>query len=186
MLSPSQKTNTECSAICALLSEYHDNLLSARQIIEVEKHLAVCLECLEASRGMEAMIHLLHSAPQRDTSDDFMMRLHDRLDVLEPAAMPALPLRARFREWAMSLILALRIYRLQAVSFSLVGVFLIGVFLLKQPPASHNTGEPEGQIEARSGLALPLEQNVVNSTEDPFSDPVANRLAVNALLSTGR
>src|SRR5689334_10342091 len=74
----------ECAQVQALLSDYLENTLSARQTLEVESHLTACADCTEASRQMQATVALLRAAPRHDTADDFMARLHARLDTLEP------------------------------------------------------------------------------------------------------
>lgn len=179
------KQTTSCTKIRASLSEYHDASLSARSIIEMEKHLAVCAECSEASREMEAMIRLLRAAPKRDTAEDFMLNLHNRLDALEPATSPALSLPARLRESLLASFMAAKAYRTHAVGFSLAGAIMIGVFAMRLPAPPRKVATPDVIAEPRGALAMPLEQNAVNATEDPFSDPVANRLEMHALLSTG-
>ncbi len=184
MFQTSNQVDADCSKTRAALSEYHDNLLSARRIIEVEKHIAVCVECLQASREMETMITLLRSTPKRDSPDDFMMKLHNRLDALEPVAASP-PLRVRLLDWLMSVGIALRIYRLHAVSFSLAGALMLSIFVMRPPHTMPKRVETSVEAENPSGLAMSLEQNAVNATEDPFSDPVANRLEVQTTLATG-
>lgn len=186
MSETSKQITAECSKVRASLSEYHDNLLSARRIIDVEKHIAVCVECLQASREMEAMILLLRAAPKRDTSEDFMAKLHERLDALEPTVARPPSLRSRLLDALGSMGIAFRRYRLQAVSVSLAGALMLSVFVMKQPVSTPDSNEPEVVAELHGGIATSLEQNAVNATEDPFSDPVADRLEVHAVLSTGK
>ena len=87
-----------CRDTQGLLSEYIDNTLSARQVWEVEKHLAVCKECGQASRQMQETVSLLRGAARFDTGDDFMARLHARLDDVSPEPARRQSVAERTRE----------------------------------------------------------------------------------------
>src|SRR5579859_3667904 len=73
-----------CRAAGRLLSDYVDGMLSARETWEVEKHLAACPECAAAAKQIHATVELLHTSERFETGNDFMAKLHARLDRLDP------------------------------------------------------------------------------------------------------
>src|SRR5579871_131359 len=88
-----------CREVQELLSDYLDNTLAARQVWEVEKHLAACADCARASRELQATIQVLHAAEQYDTGDAFMAKLHARLDGLDPEPTSHRPTLTVLRDW---------------------------------------------------------------------------------------
>src|SRR5215467_7538065 len=93
------QNNRDCGKVQAFLSDYVDNALSAREVWEVEKHLAACPECAAQAREQQATVHLLHTMERHDTSTDFMARLHARLDGLEPPQVRVHSLRDTLQGW---------------------------------------------------------------------------------------
>src|SRR5579862_7694793 len=114
--------NRNCGKVQALLSEYVDNALSAREVWEVEKHLAACPECAAHARELQATVHLLHAMERHDTSTDFMARLHARLDGLESPQVRARSLRDTLQGWLAGMRDPLRLNRLPAFGLGLAVV----------------------------------------------------------------
>ena len=92
-------TDAACKTAQALLSDYTDNALSARQTWDVEKHLSACPDCTAQMQQMQMTVTLLHATPRLDAADDFMAKLHARLDGLEPEMARAPTLSTRLRDW---------------------------------------------------------------------------------------
>jgi anti-sigma factor RsiW len=70
----------ECTDIKALMSEYLDNALDARTKEVVEKHISTCGACEEDLAALRAVIHELGSLKPMAAPDDFLDRLHERLE----------------------------------------------------------------------------------------------------------
>jgi|SRR5579884_2508176 len=170
--------NRNCGKVQAFLSEYVDNALSAREVWEVEKHLAACPECAAQAHEMQATVQLLRMAERHDTSMDFMARLHARLDGLEPQQTRSHPLRDSVQGWLAGLRDPLRLNRLPALGLSLAMAAVVLFFALDRPVDSVNpAGTPAQAISVE-----PLRRHVALSASNPFDDPVAATLeAQNAL-----
>ena len=74
----------ECRSIQGLLPQYIENLLAARTMMEVESHLSHCHYCSQECRQLETTVNLLQAAQKFETKDDFMAKLHSRLDTVVP------------------------------------------------------------------------------------------------------
>ena len=170
--------NRNCGKVQALLSEYVDNALSAREVWEVEKHLAACPECAAQAREMQAAVHLLRSVERRDTSADFMARLHARLDSLGPQQTRSPSLRDTVQGWLAGLRDPLRLNRLPALGLSLAMAAAVLFFALNRPVTTVTpSGTPVQPISVE-----PLRRHVALSASNPFDDPVAATLeAQNAM-----
>ena len=123
--------NAACRQVQTLLSDYIDNALPARQTWEVEKHLAACPDCAWQLREMQTTIQVLRAAPAFGTGDDFMARLHARLDGLEPKPSLLQSLRTRMEDLAAPL----RFRPLPALGLSMALALICGVALLNSPRA---------------------------------------------------
>ena len=164
-----------------LLGAYVDNSLSARQAWEVEKHLATCKPCALISRQMQATVTLLRDAERVDTSDDFMARLHARLD----DAAPAIPARLGFGEWARETwgraVDGAKRGRMPVSAFGMAGAGLVALALFVTHPASGPT--VPGGIDAPA-LSQPAsastrensQRNVALTANDPLGDVAAEAL----------
>lgn len=177
----------ECRRLQQSLSEYMDNTLSARQVWEVEKHLAACKECSAASRQMQATVQLLHSVDRFDTGDDFMAKLHARLDGFAPE-----PARRRgVTDWAQGVFESLRSgvtqQRLPALNFGMAaaGVAVLLFFVpqsLTVGPNSSQGGKNDGIIktvlmtDAMHDTNDNLQRNVALTANDPLGDVAAENL----------
>jgi anti-sigma factor RsiW len=160
----------------ALLSEYLENTLSARQMWEVEKHLAECKECSTEAHQLQQTIYLLRTAEVFDTSNDFMAKLHARLDGLEPEPIRRTPLTT-LREWAAGLRERVRIQTIPALSFGMASVGLIALLITgihSDRGVYHGTTPPPAAPEAVTQVAL--DRHVAVTASDPFDDPVAAKL----------
>src|SRR5689334_22629617 len=103
-----------CRKVLQMLSDYVDSTLSAHGVWEVEKHLAECGDCAAHARQLQATVLLLHTAERHDTGNDFMARLHARLDGLEPERPRRNPLRDALQDWLAGMREPLRLKRVPA------------------------------------------------------------------------
>ncbi len=181
ILSPTCRLTQSC------LSEYVDNTLSAHQVWEVEKHLTLCTECSEAARNMQATVQLLHDAVRFDTGDDFMAKLHARLDGLEPDAMLA-PKRSLVT-WAQDLFERVRIdltsYRIPVLNFGVAtaGMGAMVVLALVWRPASEvpqigGGGNINNNIAVTRTMHEDLQRNLALTASDPLGDVAAENLRI--------
>jgi len=179
------RKSSQCRDAQSLLSEYADNALSARQTWEVEKHLALCRDCAEVSRQMQATVALLRRAEKHDTADDFMAKLHARLDRLEPTRSRR-SLKDQAQDWLIGVRDSLRTHRVPALSLGVSMAAVVALLVLLPNRAEKGfTVPPTG-----SGISVPaptealqhnLQRNVALSARDPFADPAAENLSAQSL-----
>lgn len=172
-----EHSNTNCRDIQIQLSDYIENSLSARQVWDVEKHLADCADCAEQLRQLKATVELLRGAPRYDTSQDFMAALHARLDGLEPTPTPTRTLLDGLRDWLAGARSTLQQNRLPALSLGLAAVVLILMFAVNRPDVS--IPPPTPQSIPHSVAMVPettLPSVAAESTGNPFADPAADTL----------
>jgi anti-sigma factor RsiW len=172
-----------CRATQGLLSEYIDSTLSARQTWEVEKHLAVCKECGQASRQMQETVSLLRGAARFDTGDDFMARLHARLDDVAPEPARRRSVAERTREALDRARAGFSVRRIPGLN---LGVAAAGVaallFIVQSTITPHVTNPNSVGTVAVSTAALKavhenLQRNVALTATDPLGDVAAENLA---------
>ncbi len=172
-----------CRATRTQLSLYVDSTLSAREVWAIEKHLRACKSCSDYRRELQATVDLLHTTPRLDTSDDFMARLHSRIDAIEPALVRPPQWRVALQDQWMTLWYSRPVRSLSAVGLSLLVLALVPTLVRRQPVLPSLQREDRAVREARRALTQPLSQNVVSSTEDPFGDPSATNLEAQVVLN---
>lgn len=184
MTPSNQKTNIVCRETQTQLSDYLDNSLSAREVWEVEKHLAACADCTEFSQSLQQTVNLLHSAESLDTSGDFMARLHARLDGLEPEPMrrPA-PLSA-LRDWLAGVRDSLYVRRVPALSLGMASLAMALILMVSHQTLPVDPLE-SGSVAAARNLQLGQDQDALSkhvavTASNPFDDPVAAKLEAEA------
>lgn len=171
-----------CGAMQPLLSDYVDGALSARHTFEVERHLSGCTECATQVRQLEATVQMLHQAERRDTADDFMAKLHARLDDLEPEPARRRSLQDILRDLLQGMRDALRSRTAPALGLAAAAAGLMGVLLLLQPVLAPSQGpalpppdlHPSRPVVDRQAL----DQQVAATASDPLGDVAAENLAV--------
>ena len=178
------KPSPGCERIQTSLSEYVDNALSAHQMWEVEKHLTLCQDCNEAARQMQATVDILHTVEHFDTSDDFMAKLHARLDGVEPEPMR----RRSLVGWTQDLVEKIRIdlaaRRIPVLNFGIataaMGVCV--VVALVGRPISTNIIVPVPPASIEVGHVVPdsddLQRNLALTASDPLGDVAAENLRI--------
>jgi len=176
-----EQRGAACQAMERLLSDYADGTLSARETWEVEKHLAACQECTAAARQMQTTIDLLRTSDRFDTGDDFMAKLHTRLDGLDSQSPHSRSPLNGLRDWLAGVGVILRTRRTPALS---LGVALAGVAalaVLAQPLWMH-PGEVPALDSVRPNFQVQqtLERQVAASASDPLGDAAAERLTAHA------
>lgn len=165
----------KCSKVQALLSEYVDNALSARDTWEVERHLSICHECTRMVNELRRIVAVLSEAPRYEVSPDFMERLQARLFALEPE-----PTR---KTWGDYLGHLFRPRALPAWGAGLAyTVLLLMIWLLPRSSGVQN-GLPNvdagPSVEGRL-IQVAKTQNVVLAASDPFEDLAAANLAADS------
>ena len=65
---------------------YVDDLLSAREMDAMERHLATCRKCSRQDTMVRRSLMVVRSLPAIEPSPDFMRRLNARIEQLGPAA----------------------------------------------------------------------------------------------------
>ena len=166
--------NSLCRSVRALLSDYTDNTLQARQAWEVEKHLAGCHECAAEVRELQATVHLLRSAPRHDTADNFMAALHARLDTVDPDLAPADSLSVRVRGWFSTLGEQFYGTRMPVLGMSLAAAALTLLFAVNRTKPPIVASAPPAV--SSEGVHMSVEA----SASSPFSDPAADNLEFRA------
>ncbi len=155
-----------------MLSCYIDNTLSAREVWEVEKHLALCADCNALAQQMQATVQILHSADCYDTGDDFMAKLHARLDTLEPEPARGFSLRAAMQDWLSGMSAVVRTWRLPALTVGFAAATLL-LFVRSNTPVV-----PVTPPIATAERAVDLSRQVAFTASNPFDDPVATKAEV--------
>ena len=183
---PSNQPNKEvCREMQSLLSEYQDNTLSARQVWEMEKHLATCADCTEFSHAMQQTVSLLRSAERYDTGSDFMASLHARLDGLEPEPMRrAAPLTA-LRGWLADMRDSLYARRVPALSLGMASLAMALILLVSHQAVPVVPQDANLNSAAIRSAQTPQDQDALSrhvavTASNPFDDPVAAKLEAEA------
>ncbi len=170
MIPTNKQEGSECGGMRELLSEYIDNSLSARQVWEVEKHLTNCDSCSCEVREMKATVHLLHSAPRFDTSDNFMAALHGRLDTVDPSTSMEMSLWRRLQSWFSGAGASVYCSRVPALSLGFAAVAIALVVTFNHP------GQPVNPLPAPAAASDSVHVSIASSANSPFSDPAADNL----------
>ena len=164
-----------CRSVEPLLSDYMENALSAREIWEVEKHLAVCTACTQLSQQMQATVQVLRGADRYDTADDFMAKLHARLDDLEPEVVSGRSQRDRtqnglvnLQDWLVTLQARMRTWHLPALTAGFASAVLV---LMVHGNLSVGVSKPPTMPAPAPSEAM--SRQVAFAASNPFDDPVA-------------
>jgi anti-sigma factor RsiW len=174
-----EMTGAACKTAQALLSDYIDNALSARQTWDVEKHLSACPDCAAQLQQMQITVETLRSTPRYDTADNFMAKLHARLDGLEPEMARTPALSTRLRDWVAGVQETLR--RRSAPALGMALAVSCAAALLIVPQLSDNGAKPAiMQQEAVKSIVQPmqaeLDRHVADVANDPLGDVAAAKL----------
>jgi len=166
----------KCRAVEPLLSEYIDDRLSARQTLEVQRHLADCNGCARTYNELRRTVEFVSASPQLQVSDDFMSGLQSRLEGLEPKPSPSAwieNVRSLFRPRV------LPVWGAAAAVAALAVVMLI-------PSAEVDQVRPAGpRLQEAATTRTASHQNVAISASDPFADIGAANLAAHASADSG-
>lgn len=69
-----------CVEIQELLSEYIDGTLDAKDVVVVERHISTCTTCKEELIAMRAMVKELGALEPVEAPDDFLEKIHERME----------------------------------------------------------------------------------------------------------
>ncbi len=165
-----------CASAECLLPQFVDGNLSAREAWQLEKHLAECRNCSTKVDQLKQTIDLLHTASRLDTADDFMAKLHARLDVIDESAnsVGTVPQRASLRELAATYLRMLRVPGVPiGVAIGAVAVLMIALIPnLKPAPGTITTSKPDAHI------STVVEAQLAQTAADPLGDAAADQLVV--------
>jgi len=170
------------------LSEYADSTLSAHQMWEVEKHLAICQACTEIAHQMQATVQLLHQVERFDTGDDFMAKLHARLDGLEPEPMRRRTLMDRAQDLYERLRIDLTARRVPVLNFGIaaaaMSLFVVVAVVWRPVPTTQVSTTP-----VEIAHVIPdednLQRNLALTASDPLGDVAAETLRITDPTPTG-
>lgn len=173
--------NTVCRSVEPLLSDYMENALSAREIWEVEKHLTSCTACTQLSQQMQATVQVLRTADRYDTADDFMAKLHARLDTVEPEPARKPSLQNLAQNWLGALQAGLRAWHVPALTAGFAAAALVLLVQSKLPVVPATSASLPVVEHVREDLS----RQVAFVASNPFDDPVAAKVEVDGANSPG-
>jgi anti-sigma factor RsiW len=173
--------NSVCRSVEPLLSDYRENALSAREVWEVEKHLTSCPACTRLSQQMQATVQMLRAADRYDTADDFMAKLHARLDTLEPEPTRGQTLRDMAQNWLGSLQAGMRTRHVPALTAGFAAVALVLLVQGNMPVVAPTVVTPS--VVEHTAPSEALSRQVAFTASNPFDDPVAAKAEVDGASS---
>ena len=173
--------NTVCRSVEPLLSDYMENALSAREIWEVEKHLTSCTACTQLSQQMQATVQVLRAADRYDTADDFMAKLHARLDRVEPEPARRPSVRDMAQNWLGALQAGLRTWHVPALTAGFAAAALVLLVQSNLPVVPATSATPPAAEHLREDLS----RQVAFVASNPFDDPVAAKAEVDGANNPG-
>ena len=113
----------KCAGIKQLLSEYVDGVLDAQTKEHLEEHISTCVGCREELQELKALVGELRAVEPVKAPDDFLDRLHERI---EP--------RFSFGAILKTLFVPMRIkIPVQLVTVTATGVLVFSIINLHQP-----------------------------------------------------
>lgn len=172
----SQQPN-ECEQMQPFLSEYNNNMLTAREVWEVEKHLAICKECAAYQQEMLNLLQVLAAAPRQDTNHDFMASLHARLDTIEQERARSLTPWEAVCDWVASLKSGL--FRHPVSTFGLGAVATASIMVIVFSKLTPVPVAPTANVALQPTQAVivkPDNLTRIASNDNPFADPAADAL----------
>ena len=185
--------NTECNKIQPQLGQYMENALSAREMWSLEKHLTNCSECSRILQEMQMTVSLLHSTPRLDTSNDFMAKLHARLDGFEPEITRPSSLAEVTRDWLMGVFQAFQRQRAPAMSLGMALTLCFAMLIVtRQPKTIDAIGTDalnSNQVSIQKQATLEEENHAVAGRDialtasNSFDDPAAMNLRTHSELN---
>jgi anti-sigma factor RsiW len=144
---------------------------------DVEKHLSACAACTAQAHQMQMTVDLLHTAAPHETGDDFMARLHARIDGLEPEMARTPSLAVRLRDWLAGVQESLRIRSTPALGMT---VALCGVAALLILPLLPKGIPEQAAVAVSTSVPQPVQQeldrHIANVADDPLGDVAAAKL----------
>lgn len=171
--------NKECAKFQSLSTDYMDDALSAREVIDVEKHLNSCSMCASLFHQSRELTELLHAAPRLDTSKDFMNSLHGRLDNLDPQATSRRSTLSVLQDWLADFNITFNQLRAPAAGMGFAVVLLTILFFAQsniRPGVKHNSQRPSSET---------MHSIVSSAANNPFADPAAENLEGRLAQSSG-
>jgi anti-sigma factor RsiW len=166
----------DCSKAQSHFSEYVDNGLSARDMWELERHLAGCPECSLLAQHMQDTVAILRSTELIDTSDSFMGSLHSRLDELGPVSDRRSPL-AVINEWVVAVRQMIAARPASALSVGMASLLVVAVlFSFRSVATAVATVNPIASATSERVSQEALDRHVAVIASNPFDDPVAAKL----------
>ncbi len=170
------KPIANCNNAETLLPQFVDGELSARDAWQLEKHLANCRDCSLKVEQLKLTIDLLHDTARLDTNDDFMAKLHARLDDIDASASDTRTNAPRpsLREIITGYTRVLHVPGVPiGVAIGAVAVLMVALIPgLKTTPATQATAKPASHI------STVVEAQLAQTAADPLGDAAADQLVV--------
>ncbi|MCC6728072.1 MAG: zf-HC2 domain-containing protein [Chthonomonadales bacterium] len=152
-----------CSEAGPLLSGHIDDTLTARQALELGKHLAECNGCARLSHELRRTVALAAAAPRAAAPDGFVDAVHARIARRRRTPTPVVWATATWAwvSWRRGPVMATALALTLAVALLSTG---------QGPPDVERAPEPHAVQAARS-------QSVALAAADPLEDIAAANLA---------
>ena len=113
----------ECAKIKDLLSEYIDGTLDAQTKALIDEHLLACPKCNEELASLKTLIRELGSVESLKAPDDFLEKLHERL---EPRVSFRKIMRILFVPWRIKI-------PLEFATATAMAVLIFSILYIQQP-----------------------------------------------------
>jgi len=156
----------KCQNAQPMISDYIDNALSARETLDLDKHLASCHECTRTLNEMRRTVVAMASTPQLQVSEDFMAKLQSRLADVERAP--------RRKAWFAGFADMFRPRLLPVWGTAGACCALFAFMLISSKPVNRTIAPPDNP---RVAIQDAKTQNVVLAASNPLEDLSAANLA---------
>jgi anti-sigma factor RsiW len=149
-----------------MLSEYIDNTLSARDMLQVEAHVADCNACARSLNEMRQTVRLVAELPRFEVGADFMQSLQTRLAAVEPE--PSRP------AWIDGIRQLFRPRAIPVWGAAVCGAVLVAV--IPRPSSVPGEGTIATASSGPSIVQTARNQSVALAAANPLGDPAAAAL----------
>jgi anti-sigma factor RsiW len=182
MINQKNIPNDNCDMAEPLLPQFVAGDLSARQTWQLEKHLTSCSDCSLKVEQLRLTIGLLQNCTKLDTSDDFMAKLHARIDAVDASSQDfkASEQRTSFRD------IFRRIASVRRVPGLPIGVALgvAAVLMISLIPGIRPSQSATSAYQPDAHISTVVEAQLAQTAADPLGDAAADQLVVHQDSST--
>lgn len=151
----------ECEEAKELLSEYMDGLLDGARRALVEEHLNACEGCRHELASLKALVEELGSLDTVPVPENFLSRIHERLE--KPSRLSAM-LRTLFVPFRIKI-------PMQFAGAAVVALLLFFVFLVETPPVDRTAKIQDEIGERPARRPLSIREEIPSKEESSPSAP---------------